>query len=40
VKARGVDPVVHVEGEMRPAWGPPETKHIIRWPVTLRVGHE
>jgi SAM-dependent methyltransferase len=40
VKAHGVDPVVHVEGEMRLAWGPPETKRIIRWPVTLRVGHE
>lgn len=37
-KAHGVDPVLEVERAMRPTWGPTDAKHVIRWPVTLRVG--
>jgi SAM-dependent methyltransferase len=40
VKAHGLDPVVDVESQMRAAWGSPETTHVIRWPVTLRVGRQ
>jgi SAM-dependent methyltransferase len=39
-KAHGVDPVLNVEAAMRATWGAPENKHLIRWPVTLRVGRE
>jgi SAM-dependent methyltransferase len=39
-KAHGVDPVLAVEGAMRSTWGAPETRHTIRWPVTLRVGRD
>jgi ubiquinone/menaquinone biosynthesis C-methylase UbiE len=38
LKRHGSDPVVAVETEMRRAWGPDQTKYLIRWPVTLRVG--
>jgi SAM-dependent methyltransferase len=37
MKRHGSDPVVSVESEMRRVWGPDQTKHLIRWPVTLRV---
>jgi SAM-dependent methyltransferase len=37
-KAHGSDPVVGVESEMRESWGPADARHVIRWPMTLRVG--
>jgi SAM-dependent methyltransferase len=36
---RGVDPVVDFEGVLRWHWGHPETRHVVRWPLTIRAGH-
>jgi SAM-dependent methyltransferase len=38
VAATGTDPVLEMEAELAPAWGPPETKRLVRWPLTLRAG--
>lgn len=37
-KAHGSDPVLEVEAAMRQLWDAPDTKRVIRWPLTLRTG--
>jgi SAM-dependent methyltransferase len=37
--AHGRDPVDDVERELAPVWGAPATRHLVRWPVSLRVGY-
>jgi SAM-dependent methyltransferase len=37
-KARGVDPVPELSRALAAAWGDPETKRRIHWPLTIRVG--
>jgi hypothetical protein len=34
----GQNPVRQVMAELEEAWGPPEVRHRIRWPLHLRVG--
>jgi len=36
--ATGEDPVAAMEAELAPAWGPPEARRLVRWPVALRAG--
>ena len=38
IAARGFDPVSAVEGELEGEWGGAEKRHLITWPVYLRVG--
>jgi len=35
---RGSDPVSLIERELTEAWGDPEKKHLLRWPLKLRWG--
>jgi len=39
VAARGHDPVNEVEAELQALWGGAERRHLVRWPLTLRVGY-
>lgn len=34
----GRDPVASIEAELADAWGGPDTRRAVRWPLTLRVG--
>jgi SAM-dependent methyltransferase len=38
VKAIGEDPTPQLEAALRPHWGPPERRHVVRWPFVVRVG--
>lgn len=38
IKARGYDPVVPLEQQMIPLWKAPESRRMVRWPLSLRVG--
>jgi SAM-dependent methyltransferase len=38
VEASGKDPVAELEPELAALWGPPETLHRVRWPLSLRAG--
>ena len=37
-ETHGTDPVVALARELAPAWGDPETRRRITWPLALRVG--
>jgi len=39
-EANGVDPVETVAEELHTAWGPPDRRRTIRWPLNLRVGRK
>jgi len=39
VSKHGTDPVVGFETELAAIWGDPETRHSVRWQITLRAGH-
>lgn len=34
----GRDPVEEVAAELRTHWGPPDARHPVRWPLTVRAG--
>ncbi|MGI8546614.1 MAG: class I SAM-dependent methyltransferase [Gemmatimonadaceae bacterium] len=34
----GVDPVLELDAELRPLWGPPDTPRTVRWPFFVRAG--
>jgi len=34
----GADPVLELDGELRPLWGPPDTLRMVRWPFFVRAG--
>ncbi|MFQ5744786.1 MAG: class I SAM-dependent methyltransferase [Acidobacteriota bacterium] len=36
--ATGVDPVPELAAQLRPAWGPPDTRRAVSWPLRLRAG--
>lgn len=38
-EARGDDPVALLWRDLGAAWGPPETRRIVRWPLRVRAGH-
>ncbi len=40
VEHHGSDPVVALQTKLRPAWGDPQGKHLIEWPLTLRAGRK
>jgi len=37
-EATGDDPVGHLREALTPRWGGPERTHLVRWPLSLRVG--
>jgi SAM-dependent methyltransferase len=37
-KAHAVDPVTSFLEELKPHWGPPETRRTVRWPLAVRAG--
>lgn len=37
-EATGVDPVERFARDLTPAWGDPDTKKVVRWPLSFRVG--
>ena len=39
VAAHGTDPLPELEAAMRPHWGSPDRKRVVRWPFVLRVGY-
>lgn len=39
VSMQDSDPVVGFETELAAIWGDPETRHSVRWQITLRAGH-
>ena len=38
--AKGSDPLIHIMGELRAAWGTPEQARNVIWPLTLRIGRK
>ena len=38
-KQRGEDPLPRLAAALAPAWGDPETRHLVRWPLRIRAGH-
>jgi SAM-dependent methyltransferase len=36
--AHGRDPVTEIEPELGAAWGDPDTRRLVRWPLTVRAG--
>jgi SAM-dependent methyltransferase len=38
LKAKGVDPVMLIEPQMRAAWGDPAQARVVRWVFTVRAG--
>lgn len=38
--ARGVDPLPDLRRELSAAWGDPETRRAIAWPLAIRVGRD
>jgi ubiquinone/menaquinone biosynthesis C-methylase UbiE len=38
VARHGVDPVIALEASLQAPWGEPQTTHLIRWPVSMRLG--
>jgi SAM-dependent methyltransferase len=38
LKATGIDAVGSIENEMQSAWGNPEEKRVVLWPLTVRAG--
>ncbi len=40
VDARGDDPVVALEAQLRPAWGDARRTRTVSWPMSLRVGRK
>ncbi len=39
VSQHGTDPVAGFETDLAAIWGAPETRHWVRWQITLRAGH-
>ncbi len=39
-RERGSDPLAEMFGELAEAWGRPETRRAVRWPLALRVGRK
>lgn len=37
-KALGQDPGAAFVGELREAWGDPQTRYRVSWPLTVRAG--
>lgn len=38
IEAHGRHPIEEIRAELADAWGPEETRHTVRWPLTMRVG--
>lgn len=36
---RDADPIPALATALAPAWGDPEARHLVRWPVSIRAGH-
>jgi SAM-dependent methyltransferase len=37
-ESEGVDPLIELERQLAPRWGPPDTARSVHWPLSLRVG--
>jgi SAM-dependent methyltransferase len=40
IAAKGIDPLKQIMDELRVAWGAPEQKRNVIWPLTLRIGRK
>jgi SAM-dependent methyltransferase len=38
IAAKGSDPLTHVTGDLRSAWGEPEQSRMVTWPLIVRIG--
>jgi hypothetical protein len=40
IEQHGSDPVVELEAQVQPLWGPPQSERLVSWPLALRTGRK